>query len=207
MPDMAEVLRLLPNYQARKLPGRHFMQRAGVACVLRQAEATDSSTGPGQVEVMLIKRATREGDPWSGDMAFPGGKMESRDAHIYETTLREVAEEIGLERGQLRDLGRLSEQMTKTHSGLKPMAITPFLFTTVGEPEFVLNYEVAEIVWMPLDFFIDQGNRAEMTWSLSGFKKQMPCYYFHEYRVWGLTLRMLDELCQIFRSIDSDTRC
>ena len=171
----------------RKIPGRRWMTRASVAVILRKSQAHG-------FDILLIKRAERSGDPWSGDMAFPGGKMDSTDQSIYHTALRELHEEIGLEAGNLKQLGRLSDQLTKTHSGLRPMIISPFLFELNKQADFVLNHEVAEIVWVPLTHFSTPVNRKHMVWKVKGLKINLPCYWFKNNRVWGLTLRMLDEL-------------
>jgi len=171
----------------RKIPGRRWMSRASVAVILRKNQAND-------FDILLIKRAERSGDPWSGDMAFPGGKMDNADQSIYQTALRELHEEIGLGAENLKHIGRLSDQLTKTHSGLRPMIISAFIFELNKHTEFVLNHEVAEIVWVPLTHFCASVNRKHMVWKVKGLKINLPCYWFKNKRVWGLTLRMLDEL-------------
>jgi 8-oxo-dGTP pyrophosphatase MutT (NUDIX family) len=163
------------------------MARASVAIILRKNKTCG-------FDILLIKRAERSGDPWSGDMAFPGGKMDSTDQNIYHTALRELQEEIGLEARYLKQLGRLSDQITKTHSGLRPMIISAFIFELSKQADFVLNHEVAEIVWIPLTHFSTSTNRKQMVWKVKGLKINLPCYWFNNKRVWGLTLRMLDEL-------------
>lgn len=180
---------LLPNIIRRplKIPGRRWMTRASVAIILRKNQAND-------FDVLLIKRAERIGDPWSGDMAFPGGKMDRSDQSIYHAALRELHEEIGLEAAKLKHIGRLSDQLTKTHSGLRPMTISPFVFELTTPTEFTLNHEVAEIVWIPLTHFSTPINRKQMVWKVKGMKLNLPCYWFDDKRVWGITLRILDEL-------------
>lgn len=171
----------------RKIPGRRWMTRASVAVILRKNQKNG-------FDILLIKRAERSGDPWSGDMAFPGGKMERADQNIYHTALRELHEEIGLEAENLKQLGRLSDQLTKTHSGLRPMIISPFVFELNKKTDFILNHEVAETLWVPLTHFSTSINRKQMVWKVKGLKINLPCYWLENKRVWGLTLRMLDEL-------------
>lgn len=163
------------------------MARASVAIILKPSVASG-------FELLLIKRAERIGDPWSGDMAFPGGKMESLDTSIYHTALRELHEEIGLSDRKLKYLGRLSDQLTKTHSGLRPMIISPFVFALNEQATFSPNHEVDEIVWVPLKHFNTPVNRKTMVWKVRGLKINLPCYWYKGKRVWGLTLRMIDEL-------------
>ena len=76
-----------------------------------------------------------------GDMAFPGGKMEKSDSNVYQTALRELEEEIGLSRNKLEFSYRLSDQITKTHSGMRPMVITPFVFTLKGSWLTLINQD------------------------------------------------------------------
>ncbi|MDD9892235.1 MAG: NUDIX domain-containing protein, partial [Gammaproteobacteria bacterium] len=74
-------------HRARKIPGRHRMVRSAVCVLLREHEA--------QNEVLLMRRAIREGDPWSGHVSFPGGRMDPEDASALATAKRELREEVG----------------------------------------------------------------------------------------------------------------
>ncbi len=163
------------------------MARAAVTIILHKNNADEQ-------EVLLIKRAERLGDPWSGDMAFPGGKMDSEDTNIYQTAIRELHEEIGLEDHYLRPVGRLSDQLTKTHSGLGPMVITPFIFELKSKTAFSLNHEVTETLWIPIKHFELPVNRQSMDWKVRGISLTVPCYWYKSRRIWGLTLRMIDDL-------------
>ena len=82
----------LQTYRARKIPGRKFCIRSGVAIVLAERPFE------GEVHLMMIRRAQRTGDPWSGNMGFPGGRAEVEDASIFHAALRELREETGLGR-------------------------------------------------------------------------------------------------------------
>jgi len=162
------------------------MQRSSVAMILQLRE--------GELHILMIKRAEREGDQWSGHMAFPGGRMEAQDDHGLATAVRETEEEIGLALGpQDRCLGRLSDLRARPRRNLG-MAVSAYVFLLEREVEFTPNYEVAEVVWVPLSFLLDVGNREELVWMgrFSGIRT--PCYYFEERCIWGLSLRMLDEM-------------
>ena len=146
----------------------------------------------------MIKRAEREGDPWSGHMAFPGGRMDKTDAHGYAVAVRETEEEVGLTLGpQDQCIGRLSDINARPHKGAFGMAVSPFVFRLEREVSFSPNYEVAEVVWVPLEFLLDTDNREKMVWEFKGASISMPCYFFGERRIWGLSLMMLDELMDL----------
>ncbi len=175
------------KYTPKKIPGRRWMSRAAVAIIIRTNENHHK-------ELLMIKRAERIGDPWSGDMAFPGGKTSQEDPNAYQTALRELEEEIGLPADNLEDAGRLSDQLTKTHSGLRPLVVSSFVFKLSKETQFTLNHEVAETVWLPISHFKTPTNRQSMFWKVKGTQIKMPCYWYQNYRVWGLSLRMIDDL-------------
>lgn len=90
------LLQLIETRLADHKPGRRvwrrLMQRSAVAMILQVRE--------GELHILMIKRAEREGDPWSGHMAFPGGRMDKADAHGFAVAVRETEEEIGLTSGR-----------------------------------------------------------------------------------------------------------
>ncbi len=145
----------------------------------------------------MIKRAEREGDQWSGHMAFPGGRMEPEDDNGLATAVRETEEEIGLSLGAAdRCLGRLSDLRARPRRGLG-MAVSAYLFLLEREVEFRPNREVAEVVWVPLAHLLDETNREELLWLGRLLGIRLPCYYYRDRCIWGLSLRMLDELMEL----------
>lgn len=152
----------------------------------------------GELHILMIKRAEREGDPWSGHMAFPGGRMDEVDANGYAVAVRETEEEVGLCLGPRdRCIGRLSEIRARPRAGILGMVVSPFVFLLEREVSFTPNHEVAEVVWVPLEFLFDTDNRDEMTWSRLGPAISVPCYEYEGRCIWGLSLRMLDELMDL----------
>tara|TARA_R110002110_G_C13470397_1_gene720535 strand:- start:12885 stop:13502 length:618 start_codon:yes stop_codon:yes gene_type:complete len=188
------LLQLIEDRLSDHRPGksrlRRLMKRSAVALILQVRE--------GELNILMIKRAEREGDPWSGHMAFPGGRMDKVDAHGFDVAVRETEEEIGLRLGPEEPcIGRLSDINARPHKGAFGMAVSPFVFRLQREVEFQPNYEVAEVVWVPLEFLLDTDNRQQMTWDYRGMSIPMPCYFFGERRIWGLSLMMLDELMDL----------
>jgi 8-oxo-dGTP pyrophosphatase MutT (NUDIX family) len=188
------LLQLIETRLGDHAPGkkllRRLMKRSAVAMILQVRE--------GELHILMIKRAEREGDPWSGHMAFPGGRMDSTDAHGYAVAVRETEEEVGLSLGE-QDLciGRLSDIGASHRRGPFGMTVSPFVFRLDREVVFTPNYEVAEVIWVPLEFLMNEDNQAEMSWRYKGVKISMPCYWYEGRCIWGLSLMMLGELLDL----------
>ena len=188
------LLQLIENRLGDHKPGkarlRRLKTRSAVAMILQVRD--------GELQILMIKRAERVGDPWSGHMAFPGGRMDKSDANGYAVAVRETAEEVGLSLGpEDKCIGRLSELNAKPQRGSFGMAVSPFVFRLDREVIFTPNYEVAEVVWVPLEFLTDEDNREEMIWEYKGEKIPVPCYMYEGRCIWGLSLMMLDELLDL----------
>ena len=179
----------LARYRPRRSLLRPVARRSAVALILQQRQQ--------QTHVLMIKRAKREGDPWSGQMAFPGGHMEPEDRHGRDAAARETSEEIGLlldERSPC--IGRLSDIMARPRMP-RPMIVSPYVFHLGFEAEFNLNYEVDHTIWIPVEFFRDKVNREQMQWQRGKVSMNLPCYFYEGRRVWGLSLMMIDELVKV----------
>lgn len=188
------LLELIETRLADHSPGRKLlrplMKRSAVAMILQVRD--------GELHILMIKRAEREGDPWSGHMAFPGGRMDKDDANGFAVAVRETAEEVGLELGPGDVcIGRLSDLKARPRRGTLGMVVSPFVFRLEREVEFTPNHEVAEVVWVPLEFLLDADNREKMTWKFKGLELPVPCYMYGGRCIWGLSLMMLDELMDL----------
>jgi 8-oxo-dGTP pyrophosphatase MutT (NUDIX family) len=99
------IRRRLAEHQPETFTPRETTRQAAVAVILREATNRDAGT-----DILFIKRAEKEGDPWSGHMAFPGGHLEEADADLRAASMRETMEEIGLDLGPAQYLGALDQQ-------------------------------------------------------------------------------------------------
>jgi 8-oxo-dGTP pyrophosphatase MutT (NUDIX family) len=166
------------------------MKRSAVAMILQVRE--------GELNILMIKRAERKGDPWSGHMAFPGGRMDEVDANGYAVAVRETDEEVGLTLTEDDEcIGRLSDLNARPRLGTLGMVVSPFVFRLDREVTFSPNHEVAEVVWVPLEFLLDTDNREEMMWEYKGARFPVPCYWYGGRCIWGLSLMMLGELLDL----------
>ena len=77
------------------------------------------------------------------------------------------------------------------------MAVSPFVFRLERDVSFTPNYEVDEVIWVPLSFLLDENNRKEMEWRYKGASIPVPCYWYEGRCIWGLSLMMLGELLDI----------
>lgn len=158
--------------------------RAAVAMVLR-AVARDP-------EVLLIERARHPLDPWSGHMAFPGGRVDPGDPHPRAAAERETAEEVGLSLAGAELLGRLDDIEGRHAGRTLPLVISAFVYHAPGMPaELVLNHEVESALWFPLRRLVDPEHHVEYPTPQGGY----PGILVGEpgrHVVWGLTYRFLE---------------
>lgn len=162
-------------------------RRAAVAAIVREGE-----TG---AEFLFIRRAEDERDPWSGHMAFPGGRVDDTDADGLAAARRETLEEVAVDLVAAAEyLGPLSEVTAVARGRRLGLVIEPHVFVLEAPVQIRPNCEVQEALWIPLAFFLDGDNRSSMTYRVEGADWTLPCYRWRGRVVWGLTLRILDEL-------------
>ncbi len=178
------------QFVAQKKWYRALSQRAAVAIIVQE----HPDLGPA---FLMIQRAEREGDPWSGQMAFPGGKHDTDDQHITHTALREIEEELGVPGKLLHRFGRLSDILARPYRiQQKPMVVSPLLFEPLKPLRFRPNEEVADVIWVPIDYFTEPSHRQVISWNKHGVQLELPCYYYKDKKIWGLSLLMIDEFMQ-----------
>jgi 8-oxo-dGTP pyrophosphatase MutT (NUDIX family) len=167
----------------------HCERRAAVALVLRE-----SADG---IEILFIHRALHPEDPWSGHMAFPGGRMEEGEAPLATAT-RETAEEVGLDLSRAELLGALDELQPGRRHPLD-LAISPFVFRVASDVAATPNHEVREICWLSLDALMGDRHRSTYDYSEGDTILRFPCFRVEDRVIWGLTYRMFGELAMRLR--------
>ena len=112
--------------------------------------------------VLLIRRAERDGDPWSGHWAFPGGRREASDAGLLDTALRELEEECGVRLSREHLETELPRRFALRWNGA-PVPVTPFVFRVERELEAAPDeLEAVQTLWAPLSLLRDPRNHQLM---------------------------------------------
>jgi 8-oxo-dGTP pyrophosphatase MutT (NUDIX family) len=186
-PTLRRLHDALAERPGARAPDDGAPRRAAVAIVLRDA-------GESGIELLLIKRSEREGDPWSGQIALPGGRHDPTDATLQDTAVRETREETGIdlaERGLV--LGALDELRPRTPS-LPSIIVTPFVAVVHADVEIETSDEVAIAFWVPLSSLADPEMATESEVTARGATWRVPSYLLGGHIVWGMTERILRNL-------------
>ncbi|MGD2066208.1 MAG: CoA pyrophosphatase [Candidatus Bathyarchaeota archaeon] len=163
--------------------------QAAVAVLLREANQG--------FHVLLVKRAEKASDPWSGQTALPGGKRSLEDQNLKATVVRETKEETGID---LLVGCRLLGAMEPVRSTQKPkIKILPFVVLQEKEQTIELNEELTEYFWTPLADF------SKNTGTFKFDLEQHPAYIIERHVVWGLTYRILNRLLALLHSVEKKT--
>jgi 8-oxo-dGTP pyrophosphatase MutT (NUDIX family) len=165
---------------------------AAVALLLRPDRTGDSA------EILLIKRAERDGDPWSGHMAFPGGRAEARDATLLDVAVRETVEEVGID---VRNGGRLLGWLPSLRplSARNPLlSVAPLVALAPGGaiPHLQAS-EVETAFWMSLAALRVEGQSARVRHEIEGVSREWPAYPSPQGPIWGITARILSRFIEL----------
>jgi len=158
---------------------------AAVALVLRE--------GPNDLEALFIRRAEHDEDPWSGDLAFPGGRIDPEDANGRAAAERETLEELSLDLTHGRPIGRISDVLGHAES----IRVSAYVYAVEGDPELVPNYEIREAFWSPLDHSNDPERQAMRDFTYLDRTSAMPTVRLLEDPrapvLWGITYKFMDD--------------
>jgi 8-oxo-dGTP pyrophosphatase MutT (NUDIX family) len=186
MPRVKEIRERFLGFRPQRV-GAEGDDRAAVALVLR-----DREDGP---EVLFIERATRSGDPWSGHMAFPGGRLEPVDATPRAAAERETLEEVGLSLSGAEYIGRLGDLRGNRRFRQSRLVVSAYVFFVENPGPVELDRtEVRSSIWFPVNEILDQQRHVAYRSSETG-SMEFPGILVGEpgrHVVWGLTYRFLE---------------
>ena len=167
---------------------------AAVAMVLRGETVADAS-------LLFIRRAERVGDPWSGHVAFPGGRRDATDATLEETARRETLEELSLDLATDARLIGVLDDLRPRSAALPSIAVRPFVYALTRDVELMPNVEVHSAFWMPVSELRDPACATEHVFERAGARMRFPAYRWGEDVVWGMTERIVTQLLSVLSSV------
>ncbi|MBT3346651.1 MAG: CoA pyrophosphatase [Gemmatimonadetes bacterium] len=152
---------------------------------------------PDDPRLLFIERARRDGDPWSGDLAFPGGRAEPGDADVHDTAERETLEEIGWSLAGASRLGRLDDMA----ANVLPMTVSACVYAIDALQPPHLSSEVVDLFWVPVADLCAPERRTTHIRRRHDEEQQ-----FHALNLlgtgrpllWGVTYRFVSDLMRFF---------
>jgi 8-oxo-dGTP pyrophosphatase MutT (NUDIX family) len=185
------VQRLAPTRSGSSfVPPADGQRRAAVAAVLH-----DEPAGP---RVLLMKRAERAGDPWSGHISLPGGGYQADDPDLLATAIRETHEELGIVLGPEQLVGSLSPLAPRA-AGPTLIEVSPFVFRTRVALDPICGPEALSAFWLPLDLAISGALDSSYTYTRGTSTLTFPSWSYEGHVIWGMTRRILDDLVSLAR--------
>jgi 8-oxo-dGTP pyrophosphatase MutT (NUDIX family) len=167
--------------------------RAAVALVLRPAA--------GDTELLVIRRAIRPGDPWSGQVGLPGGRRQAGDVDLLATALRETREEVQIDvpaHGEV--LGTLDDLYAVARLRPLDLVVRPVVCVLHRPVEPVRDAaEVADTAWVPLAPLRSGAARSVYRRTLDGAEQVYPAFRHGDYTIWGVTYAILQ---RFFAALD-----
>jgi 8-oxo-dGTP pyrophosphatase MutT (NUDIX family) len=173
--------------EAEEEPG---VRKAAVALILR-ARAGDSP------ELLFIKRAEYPGDPWSGQIAFPGGREEAGDASLQETATREAREETGIDLAREGMVIGVLDDLRPRTVRLPAVVVRPFVAVLERSEPLELSPEVALAFWIPFGALAHKEAWRDDTVFARGVQINARVFRHEDHVIWGMTERILAQLLEL----------
>ena len=155
-----------------------------------------SCPSDGDVQLLYIERMRAEGDPWSGHIAFPGGRVEPDDRSLRETAERETREEIDLHLSDEHYVGRLDDLKGTS----LPVQVAAFVYALGDRTELAPNGEVHRAFWHPLSTLCDPERQRMHVAQHRGASRPMPAIDVlgpNNPLLWGITYRFTAQLTHL----------
>ena len=186
-PDIVRLRSTLESHTGVRADNDEGVRRAAVALIIRAGDN-------GAPELLFIKRSEYPADPWSGQVAFPGGREEAADPTLADTAIRETREETGID--LVRDgtvIGTLDDLRPNTVK-LPAVIVRPYVVLLNRFEPLVLSDEVALAFWVPLEAFKDAPAWRDTDVLARGVQMNRRAFHHQGQVIWGMTERILAQL-------------
>ncbi|MBE0576721.1 MAG: CoA pyrophosphatase [Desulfuromonadales bacterium] len=186
--NLAGIADILANHQPEVLAAGS-RGHAAVSMIFKEG-----SLSP---EVLFIIRSEHDQDPWSGNIAFPGGRLNQEGETPRQAAERETFEELALDLTQARYLGRLND----LYGATMPVLVSCFVYRLLEPATLQPNHEVAATFWSPLARLLESERQQQRTFFYRGEEQTHPVVQLLENQqplLWGITYRLMHgffELC------------
>jgi 8-oxo-dGTP pyrophosphatase MutT (NUDIX family) len=156
---------------------------------------------PDPDRLLVVRRVTRESDPWSGQLALPGGRREPEDDSLLTTAIRETVEEVGI--ALVPDEMRATlDDLAPTSPMLPPMLVRPYVFRPVAESGIVLSGELDHAEWIGFEELLRPGTRVSRELLVRGVPLRAVGYQLRAGFLWGMTERILTPVLEAWRELN-----
>lgn len=155
---------------------------AAVAMILKEGTISP--------EVLFIIRAQHDQDPWSGNIGFPGGRLNATDKSPKQAAERETFEELALDLGRSQYLGRLND----LYGATLPVLVSCFVYQLTEQVTLQPNHEVDTTFWCPLAKLLEPERQQHRTFFYHGEDRTHPVVELldpHQPLLWGITYRLV----------------
>lgn len=178
---MESIRTSLHCYSPQIVSEANVTRYASVALLLRPGD-----DGP---EVLFIQRASHPNDPWSGNLGFPGGRIDPEDSDPLAAAVRETAEEVGIILTPEQLLGQLDDY----HGIRVPVLVSCYVFAVDKKQPIQANEEVERTFWMSLNTLRQVERHATRKVDWHGNLTEVPSIHIDEISpvLWGLTYRFI----------------
>ncbi len=184
-----ELERILRQRKGVKISRESSFISASVMVILREKK--------NEYSMLFIKRPQKASDPFSGHIAFPGGKMKKGDESRLDTAIRETLEETGIDlKKNGKILGELDD-VSPINPKVNHYIVAPYIALVMGGVEVKPNEEVAEFVWIPLSDLKNEKTFEVRVVEKSGMKLEDFTFCYRHYVIWGMTARILLQFLSI----------
>lgn len=188
--DIAKLRAALESHDAVGSDEDEGVRRAAVALIFRAGEG-------GAPELLFIKRAEYPADPWSGQVAFPGGREELGDTALSDTAFRETREETGIDLSRDGTIIGTLDDLRPRITRLPAIIVRPYVVVLNRYEPLILSSEVALAFWIPLEALKQSGSWRDTQVLARGIQINARAFHHEGNIIWGMTEKILGQLLEL----------